>query len=42
MGVHGINGFMFEWYGYLCICLLTVIMDGAAQMDNEEFLPYGM
>ena len=37
MGVHGINGFMFEWYG-LFMHLFAHGNDGwGSQMDNEEF-----
>lgn len=37
MGVHGINGFMFEWYGLFMHLLAHGNYGWGSQMDNEEF-----
>lgn len=37
MGVHGINGFMFEWYGLFMHLFAHGNYGWGSQMDNEEF-----
>lgn len=37
MGVHGINGFMFEWYGLFMHLFAHGNYGLGSQMDNEEF-----
>lgn len=37
MGVHGINGFMFEWYGLFMHLFAHGNFGWGSQMDNEEF-----
>ena len=37
MGVHGINGFMFEWYGLFMHLFAHGNYGWGAQMENEEF-----
>ena len=37
MGVHGINGFMFEWYGLFMQLFAHGNYGWGSQMDNEEF-----
>lgn len=37
MGVHGINGFMFEWYGLFMHLFAHGNYGWGSEMDNEEF-----
>ena len=37
MGVHGINGFMFEWYGLFMHLFAHGNYGWGSQLDNEEF-----
>lgn len=37
MGVHGINGFMFEWYGLFMHLFAHGNYGWGSQMENEEF-----
>lgn len=42
LGVAGINGYMFEWYGFFMHLFVHAFYGWGAQMEPEEFYPYSL
>jgi len=42
LGVRGINGYMFEWYGFFMHLFAHAFFGWGSEMDKEEFYPYAL